>query len=97
MAVLLTLRRRLIDEHGAETSAELMLIDSAVLSHYDTLRINGWIGNFAQWLEAESFRTGGSHSGSRRGNAPPGWPGRGVSYLVRWVAEVRFELTTKGL
>ena len=47
MATLLVLRRRLIDEHGATTAAELMLIDVAVLSYYHTLRINGWIGNFA--------------------------------------------------
>jgi hypothetical protein len=57
MAVLLTLRRRLIDEHGATTAAELMMIDSAVLSYYHLLRINGWIGNLAMWLENEFFRT----------------------------------------
>jgi hypothetical protein len=57
MAVLLTLRRRLIDEHGATTAAELMIIDSAVLSYFHLLRVNGWIGNLAQWLESEFFRT----------------------------------------
>ena len=55
MAVLLTLRRRLIDEHGATTAAELMLIDSAVLSYYHLLRVNGWIGDLSIWLEREFF------------------------------------------
>ena len=59
MAVLLVLRRRLIDEHGATTAAELMLIDVAVLSYYHTLRINGWIGNFALLIESEFFGTSG--------------------------------------
>jgi hypothetical protein len=58
MAVLLALRRRLIDEHGATDAADLMLIDLAVLSYYHTLRINGWIGNVAQWLESEFFAKG---------------------------------------
>jgi hypothetical protein len=57
MAVLLVLRRRLIDEHGAVGAAELMLIDAAVLSYYHALRINGWIGNFAALIEAEFFST----------------------------------------
>src|SRR5207248_3958020 len=55
MATLLVLRRRLIDEHGATTAAELMLIDVAVLSYYHTLRINGWLGNFAMLIESEFF------------------------------------------
>src|SRR5215210_7678918 len=55
MAVLLVLRRRLIDEHDATTAAELMLIDLAVISYYHTLRINGWVGNFAALIEHEFF------------------------------------------
>jgi hypothetical protein len=55
MATLLVLRRRLIDEQGASTAAELMLIDVAVLSYYHTLRINGWLGNFAMLIESEFF------------------------------------------
>lgn len=62
MAVLLVLRRRLIDEHGATTAAELMLIDVAVLSYYHTLRINGWIGNFAALIESEFFGTESLHA-----------------------------------
>jgi hypothetical protein len=55
MAVLLMLRRRLIDEHDVRTAAELMLIDLAVISYYHTLRINGWVGNLAALIEHEFF------------------------------------------
>ena len=57
MAALLVLRRGLIDEHGATTAAELMLIDSTLLAFYHTLRITGWIGNVASKVEFEFFRT----------------------------------------
>src|SRR5215212_1645622 len=59
MAVLLVLRRGLIDEHGATTAAELMLIDLAIISYYHTLRINGWVGNFAGLIEHEFFQKEG--------------------------------------
>jgi hypothetical protein len=55
MATLLVLRRRLIDEFGGESGADLMLIDVAVLSYYHTIRIDGWIGNFACLVEHEFF------------------------------------------
>ena len=55
MAALLILRRRLIDEHGATTAAELMLIDCAVLSYYHQIRITGWIGDLAPLVESEFF------------------------------------------
>jgi hypothetical protein len=57
MAALLVLRRGLIDDHGATTAAELMLIDSAVLAFYHQLRINGWIGDLAAQVEFEFFRS----------------------------------------
>jgi hypothetical protein len=53
--VVLGLRRRLVEEHGATTAAELMLVDSAVLAYYHQLRINGWLGDLAGWLEREFF------------------------------------------
>jgi hypothetical protein len=59
MAALLVLRRRLIDEYAAESAADLMLIDVAVLSYYDTLRITGWVGNLATEIESEFFGTEG--------------------------------------
>jgi len=58
MAVLLALRRRLVEEHGAETAAELMMVDMAVLAYYHELRVTGWIGDLSQWLESEFFRRG---------------------------------------
>ena len=54
-AVLLGLRRELIEDHGAATAAELMLVDSVVLSYYQQLRINGWVNDLAGWLEREFF------------------------------------------
>ena len=57
MAALLALRGHLIEEHGATTAAELMIIDSAVLSYYHTIRVNGWVGDLAQVLENEFFGT----------------------------------------
>ena len=59
MATLLVLRRRLIDEYGAESAADLMLIDVAVLAYHHTLRVNGWIGNLAGEIESEFFGTDG--------------------------------------
>src|SRR5918992_3642601 len=59
MAALLVLRRRLIDEYGAESAADLMLIDVAVLAYHHTLRVNGWIGNLAGQVESEVFGTEG--------------------------------------
>jgi hypothetical protein len=58
MAVLLSLRRRLIEEHGATTAAELMMVDTVVLAYYHQMRVTGWIGDFSQWLESEFFRKG---------------------------------------
>jgi hypothetical protein len=59
MAALLVLRRRLIDEYGAESAADMMLIDAAVLSYHHTLRVNGWIGNLQAEVESELFGTQG--------------------------------------
>jgi hypothetical protein len=54
-AVLIGLRRRLIKEYGASTATELMLVDSALLAYYHQLRINGWLGDMAGWMEREFF------------------------------------------
>ena len=59
MAALLVLRRRLVDGYGAESAADLMLIDVAVMGYYHTLRINGWVGNLATEVEHEFFGTEG--------------------------------------
>jgi hypothetical protein len=49
----------LIDEYGAESAADVMLINVAVLSYHHTIRVNGWIGNVAAQIEAEFFGTTG--------------------------------------
>jgi hypothetical protein len=54
-AVALTLRRQLIVEYSAESAADLMCIDVAIISYFHVLRINGWIGNLAQCIENEFF------------------------------------------
>jgi hypothetical protein len=55
MAALAVLRRRLIDESGATTAAELMMTDAAVLAYYHTIRINGWVGTLMAATESELF------------------------------------------
>jgi hypothetical protein len=59
MATLLVLRRKLIDEHGAESGADLMLIDATIMAYWHVLRTNGWIGNLATVLESEFFSGAG--------------------------------------
>jgi hypothetical protein len=55
-AVVLALRRRLIEEHGATTATELLLVDSAVLSNWHFLRANRWIGDLGRLFDAEFFQ-----------------------------------------
>ena len=86
MAMLLVLRRRLIDEHGATTAAELMMVDLAVLSYYHTLRINGWVGNLAQWLEGEFFAKGSLTI--RPQNAPANYRHRDPKLPPLWVEHI---------
>ena len=57
MAALYVLRAHLIDEYGANTAAELLMIDSALLAYCHQLRISGWIGNLAVAAEGELFGT----------------------------------------
>ena len=55
MATLWGLRQRLIEDLGATGAHELMLVDTALLSYYHLLRVNGWVGNFALMIEHEFF------------------------------------------
>jgi hypothetical protein len=59
MAALIVLRRRLITEYRVTGAADLLLIDSALIAWYHTLRINGWVGNFALLIEHEFFQMDG--------------------------------------
>jgi hypothetical protein len=87
MAVLLVLRRRLVDETGAHTALEFMLIDSDVMAYYHQLRISGWIGDFSALLENEFFGNesltaklkGYYGSDNVRGRARHRWDGRPAS------------------
>ena len=66
MAGLVVLRRRLICEHHVTSAADLLLIDSVLIAWYHTLRINGWIGNFALLIESEFFGMEGPTANSRK-------------------------------
>jgi hypothetical protein len=55
LATLLHLRRTLIAEWGITTAAEMMLVDSALLSYYHLLRVQGWIGDLGLHIEHEFF------------------------------------------
>jgi hypothetical protein len=52
MATILGLRQRLIAESAITTAAETML---AVLSYYETLQVQGWIGDLAVRIEHDFF------------------------------------------
>ena len=55
VAVLLTLRQNLIAEIDHPTTADIMMIDTAVVAYYNFLRTQGWIGNLALAFEREAF------------------------------------------
>jgi hypothetical protein len=55
MATLWQLRQGLLEQYGAESPAMTMVIDLAVMSYYDALRIRGWIGDLSLVIEHELF------------------------------------------
>lgn len=55
MAVLSQLRRRLVEQHDPDDAAQTMLIDLAVFSYFNALRLQGWIGNMSLVVERELF------------------------------------------
>jgi hypothetical protein len=55
MATLWQLRQGLLEEYGAESPAMTMVIDLAVMSYANALRIQGWIGDLALTIEHECF------------------------------------------
>jgi hypothetical protein len=55
MAILWQLRQTLMEEYAAETPTATMLIDLAVMSYYNALRVQGWIGDLALYIEHEFF------------------------------------------
>jgi len=59
MATLLTLRQGMIAELGLTSMAELMLADLAILSYFNALRVQGWVGNLSLAFECEWFGSQG--------------------------------------
>jgi hypothetical protein len=55
MATLWQLRQGLIEEHGAESPAMTMVIDLAVMTYANALRVQGWIGDLSLVIEHELF------------------------------------------
>jgi hypothetical protein len=55
MAVLLRLHQDLVAQYGQASPAATMLIDLAVMTYYNALRIQGWIGDLALVIEQELF------------------------------------------
>jgi len=59
VATLYILRRQLIEEHGATTAGEMLMIDSVLMAFSHQLRINRWIGDLAASVETEMFGQAG--------------------------------------
>lgn len=55
MAVLWQLRQTLVEEYGTEAPTATMLIDLAVMTYYNALRVQAWIGDLALHIEHEFF------------------------------------------
>jgi hypothetical protein len=55
MATLWQLRQGLMAEYGAESPAMTMVIDLAVMTYANALRVQGWIGDLALVIEQELF------------------------------------------
>jgi hypothetical protein len=55
MAILWQLRQTLVEEYSAETPTATMLIDLAVMTYYNALRVQGWIGDLALHIEHAFF------------------------------------------
>jgi hypothetical protein len=55
MATLWQLRQGLLEEYGTESPAMTMVIDVAVMTYYNALRVQDWIGDLALSIEQELF------------------------------------------
>ena len=55
MATLWQLRQGLLEEYAAESPAMTMVIDLAVMTYANVLRVQGWIGDLALAIEHELF------------------------------------------
>ena len=55
VAVLLSLRQNLIGDLKSASAANIMMIDTAVVSYYNFIRTQGWIGSLCLVTERELF------------------------------------------
>jgi hypothetical protein len=55
MATLWQLRQGLLEAYGAESPAMTMVIDLAVITYANALRVQGWIGDLSLVIEQELF------------------------------------------
>ncbi len=55
VAVLLSFRQNLIGDLKSASAANIMMIDTAVISYYNFIRVQGWIGNLSLVFERELF------------------------------------------
>ncbi len=55
VAVLLSLRQNLIGDLKSASAANIMMIDTAIISYYNFIRVQGWIGNLSLVFERELF------------------------------------------
>ena len=53
--MLLAIRRGLIEETGAATASEMLLIELAVIAFANAMRVQSMVGNTALLIEAEMF------------------------------------------
>ena len=55
VAVLLSLRQNLIGDLKSASASNIMMIDTAVISYYNFIRVQGWIGSLCLVTERELF------------------------------------------
>jgi len=55
MAILWQLRQTLVEEYAAHSPTATMVIDLAVMTYYNALRVQGWMGDLALQIEHECF------------------------------------------
>jgi len=55
MAILWQLRQTFVEEYAAHSPTATMLIDLAVMTYYNALRVQGWMGDLALQIEHECF------------------------------------------
>ena len=55
VAALITLRQGLLADIAKPSTADIMMVDTAIAAYYGFLRVQGWIGNLSLVVERELF------------------------------------------